>query len=192
MLVLAGKTRHHVLPVNAGAASPDDFVAGATYWGPPAAFRCRLRRLQDGAAVLHGRGLDGLLVLGHRGAGFIWTIAVSEVGVRDPRRSTGRTGTAGSCCGLGAWTERRKTFGVFSRALPCVTLLSLVHVCRHSSKNLLAQPPTDAVGVGFTHQQEQKLTIWLICSLGLGRRGSWLKAEGRKGLIRKDTTHTAW
>lgn len=59
------------------------------------------------------------------------------------------------------------------------------------NKNLLAQPRLDAAGLLFTHQQEQKLTIWFICCLGLGRWGSWLKAVGRKWLIRKGThTHT--
>lgn len=37
------------------------------------------------------------------------------------------------------------------------------------NKNLLAQLPLDASGVLFTHQQEQKLTIWFICCLGHGR-----------------------
>lgn len=59
------------------------------------------------------------------------------------------------------------------------------------NKNLLAQPLLDAAGVLYTHQQEQKLTIWFICCLGLGRWGSWLKAVGRKWLIRRGThTHT--
>lgn len=36
-------------------------------------------------------------------------------------------------------------------------------------KNLLAQLSLDAAGVLFTHQQEQKLTIWFFCCLGHGR-----------------------
>lgn len=56
-------------------------------------------------------------------------------------------------------------------------------------KNLLAQPLLEAAGLLSMHQQELKLTIWFICCLGLGRWGSWLKAVGRKWLIRKGT-HT--
>lgn len=37
------------------------------------------------------------------------------------------------------------------------------------NKNLLAQLSLDAAGVLFTHQQEQKLTIWFFCCLGHGR-----------------------
>lgn len=60
------------------------------------------------------------------------------------------------------------------------------------NKNVLAQAPLDAAGVLFTHQREQKLTIWFICCLGHGRWGSWLKAVERKWLIRKKypQTHT--
>lgn len=71
--------------------SPYDFVAGATYRGPPAVLGRLLRRLQDGAAVLHGRRLGRLLVLGHDGAGLVRAEAVGEIRVGDPRRSTGRT-----------------------------------------------------------------------------------------------------
>lgn len=74
-----------------GAVSPYDLVAGTTYGGPPAVFGCLLRRLQDGAAVLHGRRLGQLLVLGHDGAGFVGVKAVGEVWVGDPRWPTGRT-----------------------------------------------------------------------------------------------------
>lgn len=73
------------------AVSPDDFVAGAAHWGPPAVLGRLLRRLQDGAAVLHGRGLGRLLVLGYDGAGLVRAIAVSEIRVGDPRWSAGGT-----------------------------------------------------------------------------------------------------
>lgn len=76
-----------------GAASPDDFVAGTTYGGPPAVFRRLLRSLQDGTAALHRRGLGWLLVLGHDGADLVWVKAVGKIGVRDPRRSAGRSRT---------------------------------------------------------------------------------------------------
>lgn len=76
-----------------GAASPDDFVAGTTYGGPPAVFRRLLRSLQDGTAALHRRGLGWLLVLGHDGADLVWAKAVGKIGVRDPRRSAGRSRT---------------------------------------------------------------------------------------------------
>lgn len=92
-----------------GAVSPYDFVAGAAYRGPAAVLGCLLRCLQDGAAVLHRRGLGRLLVLGHDGAGLVRAKAVSEIRVGDPRRSTGRTRTAGrSSCGLGAWARKKK------------------------------------------------------------------------------------
>lgn len=73
--------------------SPDDFVAGTTYGGPPAVFRRLLRSLQDGTAALHRRGLGWLLVLGHDGADLVWAKAVGKIGVRDPRRSAGRSRT---------------------------------------------------------------------------------------------------
>lgn len=50
------------------------------------------------------------------------------------------------------------------------------------NKNLLAQM---LLGFLFMHQQEQKLTVWVICCLGHGRWPSWLKAVGRKRLIRR-------
>lgn len=86
---------------------PDDFVAGATYGGPPAVLGCLLRRLHNGAPVFHGRGLDRLLVLGHNSAGFVRVKTVSKMGVCDPRRSTGWGGTACSCS-LGAWARKTK------------------------------------------------------------------------------------
>lgn len=89
-----------------GAVSPDDFVAGTTYRGPPAVFRCLLRCLQDGAAVLHRRRLDRLLVLSHNGAGLVWAKTVGEIWVSDPRWSGRRSWTACCCsCSLGAWAR---------------------------------------------------------------------------------------
>lgn len=52
-----------------------------------------LGRLHDGAAVLHGCGLDGLRVLRHDRAGLIRVVTVGESGVRHPRGAAGRTGT---------------------------------------------------------------------------------------------------
>lgn len=105
--------------------SPDDFVAGATNRGPPAAFGWLLRRLQDGAAVLHGRGLDTLLVLGHHSAAFIRAIAVGKVGVGDPRWSAGWTRTARRCCCLGAWKQKEQHVQMSARQ----TLVSRCHSC---------------------------------------------------------------
>lgn len=90
-------------------ASPDDFIAGTTYWGPPTVLRRLLSCLQDRAAVLHGRRLDRLLVLGHDSAGFVWAIAVGEIRVSDPRRATGGAWAACCCgCSLGAWARGTK------------------------------------------------------------------------------------
>lgn len=79
--------RHHV-------ASPNDLVAcGAERRSSAGVGWALLGRLQDGAAVLHGRGLDRLLMLRHGGAGLVRVIAVGETGVRYPRGPTGWTGT---------------------------------------------------------------------------------------------------
>lgn len=79
-------------------------------------------------------------------------------------------------------------------SLLCQTVSTDKLVLRVKNRNASAQPLLDAAGRLSTHQQEQELTIWFICSLVLGRRGSWLKAVRRKWLIRKDTlnTHTPW
>lgn len=196
------------------ANSPDYFVAGTTHRGPPAVLRRMLRCLEDGAAVLHRRGLHRLLVLGHDGTRLVWAKTIREIRVSDPRWSR-RWSWSTCCCSsrLGAWArdteviclkKLRKTF--YKRgANICKTFSLPPDVCcdkcmRHASadahvltfnKNLLAQPPLDAAGVlFFTHQQEQKLTIWFVCCLGLGKWRSWLKAVGRKWLIRKRCTHT--
>lgn len=98
-----------VRPSRSSSASPDDFVAGATDWRPPAVLRSLLGRLEDGAAVLHGGGLGRLLVLGQHGAGLVWTKAIGEVGVGHPRRpGGGARASARGGCGLGAWTENNQ------------------------------------------------------------------------------------
>lgn len=212
--------------MGASAVSPDDFVAGTTYWGPPTVFRCLLSCLQNGAAVLHWRWLDWLLVLGHNSAGLVWAKTVGEIRISDPWWSNRRSWAACCCsCSLGAWARETEmvclgnysTYKNFADWIisqrrgghfyvmytlvwdVCCDSLYVSRCCSWCScidtyKNLLAQPLLDAAGFFFffTLQQEQKLTIWFICCLGLGRWGSWLKAVGRKWLIRKSThTHTS-
>lgn len=71
--------------------TPDYFIAGATKWGPPTVFGGLLRCLQDGAAVLHWRRLERLLVLGHDGARLVWAKPVCEIWIGDPRWPGGRS-----------------------------------------------------------------------------------------------------
>lgn len=75
-------------------AVPDDLVAGgAERRTATSVGRALLCCLKDGAAVLHGSGLDRLLVLGHHRAGLVWVVAVCKTGVRHPWWPAGRAGT---------------------------------------------------------------------------------------------------
>lgn len=145
--------------------------------------------------------------------------ALGKITVSDPRWSTRRARAADCCsCSLGAWARESnlicfensstlKTTWLWFYIIPlnrggplcnihappdvfCDSFAC--HVVAHVltfNKNLLAQATLDAAGDLFMHQQEQRLTIWFFCCLGLGRWGSWLKAVERKWLIRKET-HT--
>lgn len=81
-----------VLQTGGSRHPPDDLVAGGTERrrgvATPSADALGagplLRGLQDGAAVLHGRGLGRLLVLRHHRACLVRRIAVGEGRVRHP------------------------------------------------------------------------------------------------------------
>lgn len=70
--------------------------------------------------------------------------------------------------GKHVYVIHRLPTGVCCDSFACHVVAADAHVLT-LNKNLLAQPLLDAAGALFTHQQEQKLTIWFICCLGLGR-----------------------
>lgn len=100
--------RRHPRP----AAVPDYLVAcGAERRASGVGLRVLLRSLEDGAAVLLGRGLRRLPVLRHYRARLIWPIAVSKTRVRHPRWAARRSRLGGRLkswsCMLGWQTERQ-------------------------------------------------------------------------------------
>lgn len=81
----------------AGGGSPDDLVASSTQWRPATVRRGLQGGLQDGVAVLHGRRLGRLAVLGQHRTGLIWVITAGEAGVCDPGWAAGRARRRGRC-----------------------------------------------------------------------------------------------
>ncbi len=74
-------------------AVPNDLVArGAERGTATGVGGVLLCCLHDGAAVLHGSGLDRFLMLRHHRAGLVWMVTVCETGIHHPWRPAGWTG----------------------------------------------------------------------------------------------------
>ncbi len=87
--------------------------------------------LHDGAAVLHGSGLDRFLMLRHHCAGLVWMVTVCETGISDPWRPTGWTGIRWRI----SWQKKQRTMKlnthIFSALLhyrPTETYYKCVHL----------------------------------------------------------------
>ena len=87
---------------------PDDFVTGPAHGGPAAVLGGVLGGLQDGAAVLHGRGLHGLPVLRHDRGRLVRPVAVGKARVGDPGRAARRARAVGSRLAHGSWGPRER------------------------------------------------------------------------------------
>lgn len=101
------------------ASPPDDLAAGRADWRAVAVWRPLLGGLHDGAAVLHGRGLGRLAVLGQHRAGLVRPVPVGEAGVSHPRGPAGGGGggARGFAHGFG-WERKDRHFFtlMFSKA----------------------------------------------------------------------------